>query len=450
MNKSIRLLMNLVLFLSSALLSAPAAWAHDCGERTVVLNPGGTKTITINGITDTGADCPTTYMAAEVEAEDLKKILTVTVEQRDANDAKVTFQASRDFFGPPVTGMVMVPWTTACPEGQGACTYTVTVMEETRTTNEFSLVPSVCSSDGSPRAIYVNNSSKEFRVTIDAATTCQQEFVDADRPRDVTRRETVVNGERSFEFPVLPGKLIQMKCTGSGTCSYRIRGFVTAGDITESCDFGPELIYENMTGKEVTVTIEGTTNCPTQSFDVVAGNTVNQSFSVGSGERTQLFSFNVPPGQSVFMLCTGQTGAGKCRYIFAGPTTGTRQSDQVSCNRKKQIYRNGSGREVEVTVQVTASCNGATLTLDGRAGGNPIPAGRTTARTFTVPDGGIIELECCLSVLDPEAEGTAPTRPSKENSTWGSGAVVRFSHFSHPGPRPRANGGNAHMKIIRQ
>ncbi|MBI3951301.1 MAG: hypothetical protein HY314_12700 [Acidobacteria bacterium] len=386
MNKSIRLMMKLVLLVGSALLSAPAVWAHDCGTRTVVLNPGGSDNRTINGITDNGTDCPTTYMDAVVVDEDLKKILTVTVEKLDENDAKVTFKASGEFSGDPVTGTVMVPWTTTCPEGQGTCMYTVTVG---RPPNAFSLVQSDCSSEGSARRIYSNRSNKELRITIDAATTCKQEFT----VRDKT--ETLENEKRTFELTVPSFQSIDMKCTGSGTCSYRIRGFVTARDINESCDFGPETIYENMTDKEITVTVEGTTSCPQQTFGRITSlGTEGESVDIRGG--TRLFSFRVGKGESIVMFCTGATGTGKCNYILAGPTSGTRQSDQVSCGDRQTIYRNlNLFNAKEVTVQVTASCDEATLILDGSAVGEPIPAGATRARTFTVPPRlGTIELEC--------------------------------------------------------
>lgn len=389
MKKRLRLLMNLVLLVGSALVSAPAVWAHNCDSAPVMLNPGGSVRRTIDGET-----CTTTYSNPTIAAS-LQGIVTVSLAPVEHDDVVVTFEASRTFSGPPVTGMVTVPWTTTCPEARGTCTYTVTV---SRSPSAFSFVESVCSSDGSPRTIYINRSDVNFGVTIDASTTCQQEFEVLDLTTGDPFGNQILNNEgRTFELLVLSNTRIVMTCTGSGDCSYRIRGFATTGEISENCRFGPEPIYENMTGKAVAVTVGGTSSCQSQSFTVLDSDGDELPGGSGSGSvsggMTGLFSFNVPPGGSIMMQCNSVEGTGDCRYILA-VKTGTPQSGQVSCNRRQQIYRNSSGRDLDVTVQATAACNEATLTVDGSPGGDPIPPGETRTRTFTVPNRGTINLQC--------------------------------------------------------
>lgn len=257
-----------------------------------------------------------------------------------------------------------------------------------RPPDAFSTVERDCSPGGSPHTIYMNRSREMIRVTIEANTTCQQEFM----VRGSTV-QTLQETSGTFELAVPSLQSIDMKCTGSGTCAYRIRGFVAASDISERCNFGPAPIYENKTDKAITVTVEGRTSCQLHFGRINSrGSEVERVDILG---ETRLFSFRVGKDESIAMSCDGPSGVKDCNYILAVPRTGTSRSGQVGCGTQSQeIYRNNSGRNMEVTVQVTAACDGAMLTVGGRAGGDLIDPGATSARTFTVPNGGTLELEC--------------------------------------------------------
>jgi hypothetical protein len=255
---------------------------------------------------------------------------------------------------------------------------------EGRPSDAFSAVERDCSPSGATRTIYTNRSRQDIRLTIDATTTCKQEFIVGGRTVQTLNTEA-----RIFQLAVPSSQSINMKCTGSGTCAYRIRGFATAADISESCDFDTEPIYQNMTKGAITVTVEGRASCP-QSFGVVGtgGTPIDDVDIMG---ETRVFSFSVPQGHSIMMFCIGSRAIKDCNYILAIPS-GTPDPNQVACGTRATIHRNIVSEQV-FTVQVTAGCDTATLLVGGKPIGE-IPAGATRTRTFTVPRLTNIVLDC--------------------------------------------------------
>jgi hypothetical protein len=270
--------------------------------------------------------------------------------------------------------------------------------------------PIACSSSDPPdpaRTVYINQSRPNFGVIIDAKTTgsCRLEFYIFDLKTemiDETTRKilTPENNKGTFNFIVPSDARLDMTCRGSGgTCTYRIGGFVTVGDISEGCGIRDAKIYENNTGKDIAVTIEGTTSCPVQTFTELLpnGDEDDEEGVSGSSDKrmTKLFSFDVVPGGSIKMFCG--PGTGSCNYILAFKRAGTPRSGQVRCGaRSQEIYRNNSGGDMDVTVQVTAACPAFVRIKKGgftqRQFG--FRRGTTTTRTITVPNGQTLELEC--------------------------------------------------------
>ncbi|MBI4468017.1 MAG: hypothetical protein HY650_01710 [Acidobacteria bacterium] len=382
MQKTIQCLRSLMLAAGILLLAPAVVSGHDCGQQSLYeLTVGQTDNYTImaNGIS-------TVYRVSNNTSPSVASVTPQTL--GNATDGVFSIMALA-----PGETMITIFWDATAGEGvTGNCTFTVRV---TRPPSAFSLVQANCSSPGSPRTIYRNLSERNYGITVEATTTCQQTFTVKDRMTGMPfGTETVRAGARTFEMLAPSNTFIEMTCIGTGTCSYRLGGVLTTRDVHEKCDFGPEKVYENLSGKDLDVTIEGSTTCPTQSFTVVDGSGRETPDSGNVGEGTRLFSFRVRRGHSIVIFCTGAGGTGACNYIVAVPRSGTPQSGQVGCGGDQRIYRNSSGREMEVTVQVTASCNGATLTVSGDDGGEAVPAGETRTRTFTLAAGGTINLNC--------------------------------------------------------
>jgi hypothetical protein len=278
-----------------------------------------------------------------------------------------------------------------CPPEPGG---TIEV-EVVRATDEFPPVEEQC---GFQDLIYKNNSANGVSVTVRATTTCNiQSFQvrDSSGNPDATERLSRLDGTRTFPFTVPASGSVTMTCSGTetDTCSYRIQGFATTPDKQEGCGFGPAPIYTNSSAKNVDVTIQATTTCDRQSFQVKdrSGNRVAGD-SLTFMERTRTLTFTVPAGGSIEMNCAGEDG--ECSYSFA-VASGAVRDDEVACGRGQQIFTNRSRNSVDVTVQVTAFCeDGATIVLTGSSELEDISEGQTRTRTFTVPPRGAIALTC--------------------------------------------------------
>ncbi|MBI4468011.1 MAG: hypothetical protein HY650_01675 [Acidobacteria bacterium] len=303
MHRTIRLLINLVLPAGIFLLAPATVSGHDCGQSLVELTVGQTATYTIvsHGIaTAYGVTNNTSPVVAGVTPQTLGNV----------NDGVFTIMALA-----PGERMVTIFWDASAAEGvTGNCTFTVKV---TRPANAFSLVQTGCTSSGSAGTIYRNTSEKNYGITVEAITTCQQAFIVKDRMTGMPFSTDIIRaGTRTFEVLVPSNTFIEMTCTGSGTCSYRLRGLLTTRDIHEKCDFGPKKVYENLTSKDLDVTVEGNTTCPTQSFTVIDRSGKENPESGNVAEGTRLFSFMVRSGHSIMMFCTGESGMGDCNYIL--------------------------------------------------------------------------------------------------------------------------------------